>query len=153
MLIKRQNGKDSFVVRENSTYLCSKHINVADIYRTPDGTRHSLIKGSRPKLHSRNTFGDGLGNSRKSPSYRKSPRMKTRLDLDFSSKQKDNISDLSVQTEQEEISQSCNGNTLDSLNANISAVPATFAFVPDDLEKEKERLTEGIFNLKTKFQE
>ena len=55
-LIKRQNDKDGFVVKENSTYICSKHFHVADIYRDPGGTRHSLIKGSRPKLHSWNTF-------------------------------------------------------------------------------------------------
>ena len=60
---------------------------------------------------------------------------------------------MSVETGQEEVSQICNGNTVDSLNANTSAAPTTFAFVPDYLEKEKERLKEDIFNLKTKFQE
>ena len=34
-----------------------------------------------------------------------------------------------------------------------SSVSATFAFVPDDSEKEKERLKEELFNLKTKLQE
>ena len=48
-LIKRQNDKDGFVVKENSTYICSKHFYAANIYRAPDGTRHSQ---SRPKLHS-----------------------------------------------------------------------------------------------------
>ena len=48
-LIKRQNDKDGFVVKENSTYICSKHFHAANIYRDPDGTRHSQ---SRPKLHS-----------------------------------------------------------------------------------------------------
>ena len=152
-LIKRRNGKDGFVVKENSTYICSKHFHVADIYRAPGGTRHSLIKGSRPKLHSWNTFGEGLGKSRKPPSYRTSPRKKMRLDLDVISNQEDNICDFSVQTGQEKVSQSCNENTVDSLNPNTSAVPTTFAFVPDDSEKEKERLKEELFNLKTKLQE
>ena len=90
-LIKRQNSKDGFVVKENSTYICSKHFQVAGIYRDPGGTRHSLIKGSRPKLLSWNTFGEGLGKSRKPPSYRTSPRKKMRLDLEVSSNQEDNI--------------------------------------------------------------
>ena len=94
-LIKRQNGKDGFVVKENSTYICSKHFHAADIYRAPGGTRHSLIKRSRPKLHSWNTFGEGLCKSRKPPSYRTSPWKKIRLNLDVSSnKQKDNICDF-----------------------------------------------------------
>ena len=42
-LIKRQNSKDGFVVKENSTYICSKYFHAADIYRAPGGTRHSLI--------------------------------------------------------------------------------------------------------------
>ena len=42
---------------------------------------------------------------------------------------------------------------MDSLNAYTSAVPTTFAFVPVDLEKEKKRLKEELFNLKTKLQE
>ena len=54
------------------------------------------------------------------------------LDLDVSSSQKDNISDFSVQTGQEEVSQICNENTVDLPNANTSAVPAAFALVPDD---------------------
>ena len=53
-------------------------------------------------------------------------------DLDVSSSQKDNISDFSVQAGQEEVSQSCNENTVDFPNANTSAVPAAFAFVPDE---------------------
>ena len=90
------------MVKENSTYLCSKHFHAADIYRALDGTRQSLINGSRPKLHLWNTFGGGLGKSRKLPSYRTlSPGKITR-------KQKDNICNLSVQTGQEEVSQSCN---------------------------------------------
>ena len=132
-LIKRQNGKDGFVVKENSTYICSKHFHAADMYRAPGGTRHSIIKGSRLKLHSWDTFGEGLGKTRKLPSYRTSPRKKIRLNLDVGSNQKDNICDFSVQAGQEEVSQNCNENTMDSLNT--SAVPTTFAFVPDDLEK------------------
>ena len=42
---------------------------------------------------------------------------------------------------------------MDLLNANTSAEPTTFAFVPDDLEKEKERLKEELINLKTKLKE
>ena len=42
---------------------------------------------------------------------------------------------------------------MDPLNSNTSAVPTTFAFVPDDSEKEKERLKEELFDLKTKLQE
>ena len=69
------------------------------------------------------------------------------------SDQKDNISDISVQTGQEEVSQNCKKITVDSLNANTSDAPTTYAFVPDDLEKAKERLKEELFNLKTKLQE
>ena len=93
------------MVKENSTYICSKHFHAADIHRAHGGTRHSLIKGSRPKLYSWNTFGEGLGKSRKPPSYKASPRKKIRLDLNVSSNQKDNICDFSVQTGQEEVSQ------------------------------------------------
>ena len=64
-----------------------------------------------------------------------------RLDLDVSSNQKDNICDFSVQAGQEEVSESCNENTVDFLTE----------FVPDDLEKEKERLKEELFNLKLNF--
>ena len=82
------------------------------------------------------------------------PRKKIRLNLDVSSNQKDNICDFSAQTGQE-VSQNCNENTVDSLNT--SAVPTTFAFVHDNLEKEKERkkerMKEKLFNLKTKLQE
>ena len=102
--IKRQNGKDGFVVKENSSYMCSKYFYVADINRVPGGTRYSLLKGSRPKLHSWNTFGKGLGESRKLPSYRTSPRKKMCLDLDVSSNQEENICDFSVQAGQEEVS-------------------------------------------------
>ena len=42
---------------------------------------------------------------------------------------------------------------MDSLNVNTFALPTTLAFVPDDIEKEKERLKEKPFNLKTKLQE
>ena len=90
-LIKRQNGKDSFVVKESSTYIHSKHFYASDIYRAPAGTRHSLKKRSHPKLHSWNTFGEGLGKSRKPTSYRTSPKKKIPLDLDVSSNQKDNL--------------------------------------------------------------
>ena len=109
------------------------------------------IKGSCPKLHSWNAFGEALGKRRKPPSYRTSPRKEIHLDLEVSSNQKDNICDFSVQTGQEEVSQSCNKNTVDLFNANTSAVPNTFAFVPDDLEQEKERLKEELFNLTTKL--
>ena len=68
-----------------------------------------------------------------------------------SNNQKDNICDFSVQAGQEEVSQNCNENTVDWLNT--SALPITFAFVPDDLEKEKERLKEELFDLKIKLQE
>ena len=74
------------------------------------------------------------------------------LDLDVNSNQKDNIRDFSTQAGQE-VLESCNKNTVDLLNANTSAVPTTSTFVPDDLEKEKERLKEELFNLKTKLQE
>ena len=80
-LIKRQNGKDGFVVKENSTYICLKHFHAADIYRAPDGTRHPLIKESHPKLDSWITFGEGLSKSRKPPSYRTLTRKKMCLDL------------------------------------------------------------------------
>ena len=43
-LIKRQNGKDCFVVKESPIYTCSKHFHAADIYRAAGGTRHSPIK-------------------------------------------------------------------------------------------------------------
>ena len=36
---------------------------------------------------------------------------------------------------------------------NTSTLPTTFAFVPDDLEKEKETLKEELFNLKIKLQD
>ena len=133
--------------------MCSTHVHAADIYRIPGGTQHSLIKGSRPKLHSWDTFGEGLSKSRKPPSYRTSPRKKMRLDLDVSSNQKGNICDFFVPARQEEVSESCNENTVDLLNASTSALPTTFAFVPDDLEKKKERLKEEHFNLKTKRKE
>ena len=94
-----------------------------------------------------------LGKSRKPLSHRTSPRKKIPLNLDVSSNQKDNICHFSVQTGHEEVSKSCNENTVDSLNANNSAVPTTFAFVRDDLEKEKARLKEELFNLQTKLQE
>ena len=71
--------------------------------------------------------------------------------MDVSNNQKDDICDFFVQTGQEEVSQNCNENKVDSLNT--SAVPTTFAFVLDDLEKEKQRLKEELFNLKTKLQE
>ena len=88
------------------TYICLKHSHAADIYRATGGTRHSLIKGSCPKLHSWNTFGEGLGKNRK-PLYKStSPRKKICLDLDLSGNQKD-ISDFSVQRGQEQVSQSC----------------------------------------------
>ena len=73
--------------------------------------------------------------------------------MDVSSNQKNNIYDFSLQTGQEEISQSCKERPVDSLNPNTSAVLTTFAFVPDNLEKERERLKEEFFNLKTKLQE
>ena len=73
--------------------------------------------------------------------------------MDVSSNHKDNICAFSVQAGQEEVSESCNKNTVDLLNANTCAVPTTLAFVPDDLDKEKERLKEELFNLKTKLQE
>ena len=69
-LIKRQTGKDGVVVKEKTTYICLKHFHAADICRAPGGTRYSLLKGSCPKLHSWNTFGEGFGKSRKPPSYR-----------------------------------------------------------------------------------
>ena len=69
-LIKRQTGKDDVVVKENATCICLKDFHAADIYRAPGGTWHSLIKGSCPKLHSWNTFGEGLGKTIKPPSYR-----------------------------------------------------------------------------------
>ena len=152
-LIKRQNGKDGFVVKENSTYRMLGRFSCCRYIQSPGGTRHSLIKGSRPKLHSWNTFGEGLGKSRKPSFYRTSSRKKIRLDLNVSSKKKDKICNFSAQTGLKEVSQSCKENTVDSLNANTSAVPATFAFVHDDLETEKERLKEKLFNLKTKLQE
>ena len=76
-----------------------------------------------------------------------------RLDLAVSSNQEDNICNFSVEAGQEEVTKSCNENTVDSLNPNTSAVPNTFVFVPDDSEKEKERLKEELLNLKTKLQE
>ena len=42
---------------------------------------------------------------------------------------------------------------MDLLNASTSALPTTFAFEPDDLEKKKEKLKEEHFNLKTKRKE
>ena len=84
--------------------MCLTHVHAADIYRIPGGTQHSLIKGSRPKLHSWDTFGEGLSKSRKPPSYRTSPRKKMRLDLDVSSNQKGNICDFFVPARQEEVS-------------------------------------------------
>ena len=54
--------------------------------------------GSRPKLLPWNTFGEGQGKSRRTPSYRTSPRKKICLDLDVSSNQKDSINDFSVLT-------------------------------------------------------
>ena len=42
---------------------------------------------------------------------------------------------------------------MDSVNVNTFALPTTLVFVPDDIEKEKERLKEKPFNLKTKLQE
>ena len=85
------------MVKENWTYICSKYFHVADIYRAPGGTQHSLIKGSCPKLHLWDTFGEGLGKRRKPPSYRTSARKKMHLDLEVSSNQEDNICDFSVQ--------------------------------------------------------
>ena len=152
-MIKRQNVKHDFVVKENSIYISSKDFHAGDIYRAPGDTRHSLIKGSRSKLHPWNTFRDGLGKSRTPPSDRTSPRKEIRQDLDVSSNQKDSICDFFVQTGQKEVSQSCNENTVDSLNANTSTVPTKFAFVPDGLENEKERLKEELFNSKSKLQE
>ena len=152
-LIKRQNGKHDFVVKENSIYISPKHFHAGDIYGAPGDTRHSLIKGSSPKLQPWNTFRDGLGKSRTPPSYKTSPRKEIRQDLDVSSNQKDSICDFSVQTGQEEVPQSCNENTVDSLNANTSTVATKFAFVPDDLENEKERLKEELFNSKSKLQQ
>ena len=129
-LIKRQNGKDGFVVKENSKYKCSKHFHAADI--APGGTRHSLIKASRPKLHSWNTFGEELSKSRKPSSYRTSARETMRLDLDVGSNQKVNC-DLSVQAGQKKVSENCNKNIVDLFNAS----PPTFAFLPDDLRRRK----------------
>ena len=71
--------------------MCWKHVHTADIYRAPGGTQHSLIKGSRPKLHSWNSFGGGLSESRKPSSYWASATKKMRLDLDVCSNQKDNV--------------------------------------------------------------
>ena len=71
--------------------------------------------------------------------------------MDVSSNQEDNICNFSVQAGQEEVSESCNKNTVDLLNANIYAIPTTSAFVPDDLVKEKLRLKEEIFSLKIKL--
>ena len=73
--------------------------------------------------------------------------------MDVSSNQKDSICDFSVQTGQEQVSQSCNENTVDSLNANTSTVATKFAFVPDGLENEKERPKEELFNSKSKLQQ
>ena len=77
--------------------MCWKHVHTADIYRAPGGTQHSLIKGSRPKLHSWNSFGGGLSESRKPSSYWASATKKMRLDLDVCSNQKDNICYFFVQ--------------------------------------------------------
>ena len=126
-----------------------KTISCCRYIRTPGSTRHSLIKGSCPKLHSWNTFGEEK--SKKPASYRTLPRKKIRLDLDVSSNQEDDICNFFVQAGQEEVSESCNENTVDLLNANISAIPTTSAFVPDDLVREKLRLKEEIFSLKIKL--
>ena len=42
---------------------------------------------------------------------------------------------------------------MDSLYLNTPTVPTIFAFVSDDLEKEKERLKEELFDLKIKLPE
>ena len=141
------------MVKENSIYISPKHFHAGDIYGAPGDIRHSLIKGSSPKLQPWNTFRDRLGKSRTPPSYKTSTRKEIRQDLDVSSNQKDSICDFSVQTGQEEVPQSCNENTVDSLNANTSTVATKFAFVPDDLENEKERLKEELFNSKSKLQQ
>ena len=71
--------------------------------------------------------------------------------MDVSSNLKDDICNFFVQAGQEEVSESCNENTVDLLNANISAIPTTSAFVPDNLVKEKLKLKEEIFSLKIKL--
>ena len=79
-LIKRTNGKDGLWSKKIQHIECLKHFHAADMYRAPGGwCRHSLIKGSRLKLHSWNTFRDRLGKSIKPPSCRASPRKKMHL--------------------------------------------------------------------------
>jgi hypothetical protein len=43
-LIKRQHGRDDFLVNEKSV-ICDKHFKPEDIYRPPGGTRHRLRQG------------------------------------------------------------------------------------------------------------
>ena len=80
-------------------YIYAQNIFMVQIYIDTLAVHDTVYKkGSRPKLLSWNTFGEGLGKSRKTPSYRTSPRKKIRLDLDVSSNQKDSINDFSIQT-------------------------------------------------------
>ena len=106
-------------------------------------------KGKSSKVISWNTFGEGLGKSRKPPSYKASPRKKIRLDLNVSSNQKDNICDFSVQTGQEEVSQRKHEKQWNRLMLRLHL----HLYLLSDLEKEKEILKEELFNLKTKLQE
>ena len=133
-LIKRQNGKEKkrkFNIYMLETFSCSIYL------QSPWWYTKLPNKEKSPKITFMEYFWRRLGKSRKPLSYRTSPRKKIHLDLDVSSNRKDNIFDFSVQAGQEEVSQNCNKNTVDSLNT--SAVPTTFAFVTDDLHLEKEK--------------
>ena len=71
-LIKKQNGKDGFLVKGTLTYICSKHLHIADMHRAPGGTRRSQIKEYGLIFHIWNSFVEVLVKSRKPLSYRTS---------------------------------------------------------------------------------
>ena len=62
-----------------------------------------------------------------------------RLHSNVSSTQKDSICNFSVKVKQKEFTKSCDENKEDSFigNASLAPTPFTFAFVSEDLEREK----------------
>ena len=75
---KKIRWKDGFNVR-SSTQVCMKHFTSESTYRPPGGTRRRLLKGTRPTLHTRNSFGSEVEARSKAPAIRVSPRKRYQI--------------------------------------------------------------------------
>lgn len=66
------------------------------------------------------------------------------LHSNVSSTQKDSICNFSVKAEQKEFTKSCDENKEDSFIGNASLAPTPFAFVSEDLEREKKDCKKSV---------